>query len=84
MNKTPDEILDDLLNVLGAALIFIGTKDDAPNPFVRKLGDSKEEQEAFELLKEFVSKAYYLVPELDRILDERISSQQTEKDLKGD
>jgi hypothetical protein len=79
MNKTEKDIAEDLLDVLAAAMVYVEVKSTPANPFVRKLGEAKEEAAAFEMLKKMVENSMYLLPEIESLADSRLSSLQAEK-----
>lgn len=51
---------EDLFNVFMAALLYTDIKSTPHNPFVKKIGESREEQEAYEVLIDYTNRASYL------------------------
>lgn len=81
MNKieeiSDDKIFTDLLNVFMASMMYVEVRSKPHNPFVKKLGTSADEEEAFQTLQKFVDEANYLCPLVGQYIKE-ISSQTIE------
>lgn len=57
----------DLVELLIVTLLYIESKTEESNPFVRKFGGENTEEEAFKMLVEQVKNCEYLFPEIEKM-----------------
>lgn len=74
-----NEIPEELLDLLMAVLLYINSKSDDKNPFVRSL-DTQGEEEAYELLVKTVEAASYLYPEVEKLNKKRMELIEKEEE----
>ena len=74
MNEIPEELLD----LLMASFLYINSKVELSNPFVRSFGATSE-QEAFDLLCTITKQAEYLLPEVEKLNKNRMETVNQEE-----
>ncbi len=80
-NEEKEKALEDLLDTMVSAMIYVDVKTQAHNKFVRRLGGENQEAEALSLLIRNLNDCVYLMPLVDDLTKRRMAKIKAENDI---